>query len=69
MTLAQNFTIKSVPLDIVLLIGSRLNRDLKKFLPSCETKVYTYEKQASFVTIVQDGSNAEVLNYGRVEST
>ena len=41
----------------------------KKILTFVRDKVYTDEKQTSFVTLVQDGINAEVLNYGRVEST
>lgn len=41
----------------------------KKILTFVRDKVYTGERQASFVTLIQDGSNAEVLNYGRIEST
>ena len=40
----------------------------KKILTFVRDKVYTEERQVSFVTLIQDGSNAEVLNYGRVES-
>ena len=40
----------------------------KKILTFVRDKLYTGERQASIVTLVQDGQNAEVLNYGRVDS-
>ena len=41
----------------------------KKILTYVRDKVITSEIQASLVTLVHNGSIAEVLNYGRVEST
>ena len=40
----------------------------KKILTFVRDKIYTGERQASIVTLIQDGTNAEVLNYGRVDS-
>jgi hypothetical protein len=40
----------------------------KKILTFVRDKIFTGERQASIVTLIQDGSNAEVLNYGRVDS-
>ena len=40
----------------------------KKIFTFVRDKLFTGERQASFVSIVQDGSNASVLNYGRVDS-
>ena len=40
----------------------------KKILTFVRDKVFTGERQTSLVTLIQDGENAEVLNYGRVES-
>ena len=40
----------------------------KKILTFVRDKIYHYERQASITTLVHDGSQAEVLNYGRVES-
>ena len=40
----------------------------KKILTFVRDKIYYYERQASITTLVHDGSQAEVLNYGRVES-
>jgi len=40
----------------------------KKIFTFVRDKIFTGERQASFVSIVQDGGNASVLNYGRVDS-
>ena len=40
----------------------------KKIFTFVRDKLYTGERQASFVNIVHNGSNASVLNYGRVDS-
>ena len=40
----------------------------KKILTFVRDKVFTDEIQTSLVTLIQDGENAEVLNYGRMDS-
>ena len=40
----------------------------KKIFTFVRDKFFTGERQASLVTIIQDGSNAAVSNYGRVDS-
>ena len=45
-----------------------VDQKYKKIFTFVRDKLFTGERQASFVSIIHDGGNASVVNYGRVDS-